>query len=96
MAEKQGESKQGESKQGETKQDEPEQEVEVEVEVEAEDEAEAVTPVLQPQENPNNFLVPVINIVAQQQGVPILQPAQNNPMFQAHTSMGGGRNAPQP
>ena len=94
MAEKQGESKQGESKQGETKQDEPEQEVEVEVE--AEDEAEAVTPVLQPQENPNNFLVPVINIVAQQQGVPILQPAQNNPMFQAHTSMGGGRNAPQP
>ena len=93
MAEKQGESKQGESKQGETKQDEPEQEVEVEVE--AEDEAEAVTPVLQPQENPNNFLVPVINIVAQQQGVPILQPAQNNPMFQAHTSMGGGRNAPQ-
>ena len=93
MAEKQGESK--ESK-----------EVEVEVEVEnppTDDEIEeAVTPPLQPQpvpNNPNNFLGNVIHIVAQQQGVPLLQPAQNNPMFQLHQNLintQGGRNAPQP
>ena len=95
MAEKQEENKQGESK-----------EVEVEVEVEnppTDDEIEeAVTPTLQPQpapNNPNNFLGNVIHIVAQQQGVPLLQPAQNNPMFQQHQNLintQGGRNAPQP
>ena len=77
MAEKQGESK----------------EVEVEVkQPDTPDEAdeEATTPVLQPQpapaNNPNNFLGNVITITAQQQGVPLLQPAQNNPMFQAHAN----------
>ena len=73
----------------EPEQNQPEQEVEVEVENPPTDEEveEAVTPPLQPQQNPNNFLLPVINIVAQQQGVPLLQPAQNNPMFIAHTQL---------